>query len=99
MRGIMGSLQLVYNAIEPALRQKDPALAGQLKSEYKAIMAYIDESDRRDQKKRAAHAKLSRLEIEEMGDQAKTMSDQLAPQLKQAAAILGLKLPRKPTLV
>ncbi len=99
MRGIMGSLRLVYNAIDPTLRKKDPALAGQLKSEYEKIMAFIDESDRRDQKMRAAHRKLSKLEIEEMGNQAKTMSDQLAPQLKQAAAILGLKLPPKPILV
>jgi hypothetical protein len=98
MRGIMGSLQLVYNAIRPQLEQKDPALAAQLKSEYDGIMHHIDETDRRDRAARAAHGKLSQVEIEEMAEQAKTMSDQLAPQLEQVAAILGLRLPPKPFL-
>ena len=98
MRGIMGSLQLVYNAIRPQLEVKDPALAAQLASEYDGIMHHIDEADRRDKATRAAHTKLSKVEIEEMAEQAKHMSDQLAPQLEQVAAILGLKLPPKPFL-
>ena len=98
MRGIMGSLQLVYEAIRPQLEQKDPALAAQLASEYQGIMQHIDETDRRDKACRAAGKKLSQVEIEEMAEQAKTMSDQLAPQLSQVAAILGLKLPPKPFL-
>jgi hypothetical protein len=98
MRGIMGSLQLVYEAIRPQLEQKDPALAAQLKSEYAGIMRHIDETDRRDKAARAANKNLSQVEIEEMAEQAKTMSDQLAPQLEQVAAILGLKLPPKPFL-
>jgi hypothetical protein len=98
MRGIMGSLQLVYNSIRPQLEQKDPALAAQLKSEYDGIMRHIDETDRRDKAARAAHSKLSEVEIDEMAEQAKHMSDQLAPQLQQVAAILGLKLPPKPFL-
>jgi hypothetical protein len=98
MRGIMGSLQLVYEAIRPQLEAKDPALAAQLASEYQGIMHHIDEADRRDRATRAAGTKLSQVEIEEMAEQAKTMSDQLAPQLSQVAAILGLKLPPKPFL-
>ena len=98
MRGIMGSLQLVYNATRPQLEQKDPALAAQLASEYAGIMRHIDEADRRDRAARAANGKLSKVEIEEMAEQAKHMSDQLAPQLEQVAAILGLKLPPKPFL-
>jgi hypothetical protein len=98
MRGIMGSLQLVYNAIRPQLEAKDPALAAQLASEYAGIMHHIDEADRRDRATRAAKGKLSKVEIEEMAEQAKHMSDQLAPQLEQVAAILGLKLPPKPFL-
>jgi iron uptake system EfeUOB component EfeO/EfeM len=98
MRGIMGSLQLVYNAIRPQLEAKDPALAAQLASEYAGIMHHIDEADRRDRATRAANGKLSKVEIEEMAEQAKHMSDQLAPQLEQVAAILGLKLPPKPFL-
>ena len=61
-------------------------------------MAYIDQSDARDQKARAAHSKLTRVELEEMADHAKSMSDQLAPQIKQAAAIMGVQIPRKPYL-
>jgi hypothetical protein len=98
MRGIMGSLQLVYNAIRPELEAKDPALAAQLKSEYDGIMRHVDETDRRDKSARAAGQKLSKVEIDELAEQAKHMSDQLAPQLEQVAAILGLKLPPKPFL-
>jgi len=98
MRGIMGSLHLVYQAIEPDVQKKDPALAAQLKSEYEGIMAYVDETDVRDKRARAAKSKLSQVEIEEMAEQAKTMSDQLAPQLQQVAALLGLRLPPKPFL-
>jgi len=98
MRGIMGSLQLVYNAIRPQLEAKDPALAAQLAKEYEGIMHHIDETDRRDKAMRAKAEKLSQVEIEEMAEQAKRMSDQLAPQLEQVAALLGLKLPPKPFL-
>ena len=98
MRGIMGSLQLVYQAIRPDLEAKDPALAAQLAREYDGIMKHVDETDRRDKTARAAGQKLSKVEIEEMAEQAKHMSDQLAPQLEQVAVILGLKLPPKPFL-
>lgn len=98
MRGIMGSLRLTYDAIAPELEKKDPALARQLKSEYEGIMAYIDASDARDQKARAANGKLTRVELAEMANHAKSMSDQLAPQIKQAAAIMGVQIPRKPYL-
>jgi hypothetical protein len=98
MRGIMGSLQLVYNAIRPELEEKDPALAAQLKSEYDGVMRHVDETDRRDKAARSAGEKLSKVEIDELAEQAKHMSDQLAPQLEQVAAILGLKLPPKPFL-
>ncbi len=98
MRGIMGSLQLVYSAIRPQLEAKDPALAAQLTAEYQGIMHHIDETDRRDKAMRSQRLKLSQVEIEEMAEQAKRMSDQLAPQLEQVAALLGLKLPPKPFL-
>jgi hypothetical protein len=98
MKGIMGSLRLTYDTMDPGLEQKDPALARQLKTEYDNIIAYIDQTDARDQRARAAHAKLSRVELEEMADHAKSMSDQLGPQIKQAAAIMGVQVPRKPYL-
>jgi hypothetical protein len=73
-------------------------LAAQLASEYAGIMHHIDEADRRDRATRAAGTKLSKVEIEEMAEQAKHMSDQLAPQLEQVGAILSLRLPPKPFL-
>ena len=98
MRGIMSSLRLTYNTIDPNLEQKDPALARQLKAEYDNIIAYIDQADARDQKMRQAHSRLSRVELEEMAQHAKSMSDQLAPQIKLAAAEIGVQVPRKPYL-
>jgi iron uptake system EfeUOB component EfeO/EfeM len=98
MRGIMGSLRLTYNTLDPNLEQKDPALARQLKAEYDGIMAYIDQADARDRRARDAHSRLSRVELEEMGQHAKAMSDQLAPQIKLAAAEIGVQVPRKPYL-
>jgi hypothetical protein len=38
------------------------------------------------------------VELEEMAMHAKGMSNQLAPQIKQAAAIMGVQIPRKPYL-
>ncbi len=98
MRGIMSSLRLTYNTIDPNLQQKDPALARQLKTEYDNIIAYIDQADARDRRARDAHSKLSRVELEEMAQHAKAMSDQLAPQIKLAAAEIGVQVPRKPYL-
>ncbi|MEO6054774.1 MAG: hypothetical protein ABIP97_12250 [Chthoniobacterales bacterium] len=95
MRGIMSSLQIVCNSILPELRKKNPALADQLKYEYQSIMNFIARVDSRD---KASGGKMSISEIEEMAYQAKALTDQIAPHLKQMVAILGLKLPRKPTL-
>lgn len=98
MRGIMNSLRLTYNSIHPGVEKKDPALARQLKAEYDAIIAYIDQADARDRKAREAKGKLSRVELEEMAQHAKGMSDQLAPKIKLAAAVIGVQVPRKPYL-
>jgi hypothetical protein len=95
MRGIMSSLQITCNAILPELRTKDPALADQLKFEYESIMSFIARVDARD---RTNSGKMSVAAIEEMAFQAKSLTDQIGPHLKQMAAVLGLKLPRKPVL-
>ncbi|MEO8206436.1 MAG: hypothetical protein ABI615_09670 [Chthoniobacterales bacterium] len=95
MRGIMSSLQIICNAILPELRKHNRALADQLKYEYEGIMSFINRVDSRD---KANGGKMSIAEIEEMAYQAKTLTDQIAPHLKQMIVILGLKLPRKPTL-
>jgi hypothetical protein len=95
MRGIMSSLQITCHAILPELRQKNPGLADQIKYEYESIMNFLARVDSRD---KANGGKMSVAEIEEMAYQAKALTDQLGPHLKQMAITLGLKLPRKPIL-
>lgn len=95
MRGIMSSLQITCNAILPELARKDPALANRLRAEYGDVLGFIARVDERE--KRGA-GKLSAGEIEELASQAKRLTDQLVPHLKQMAAVLNLRLPPKPTL-
>ncbi|MBV9127667.1 MAG: hypothetical protein JO117_06215 [Verrucomicrobia bacterium] len=95
MRGIMSSLQIVCNAILPELNKKDPALAARLKSEYADIMNFIARVDERE---RRSGGKITAAQIEELAHQAKSLTDQLSPHLRQMAAVLNLHLPPKPTL-
>ena len=95
MRGIMYSLQLICEAILPEVQQKDAALAARLKSEYADILGFIARVDARE---RASGSKITAAQIEELAAQAKRLTDQLTPHLKQMAAELNLKLPPKPTL-
>ncbi|HEV7405559.1 MAG TPA: hypothetical protein VGO11_21620 [Chthoniobacteraceae bacterium] len=94
MRGIMYSLRLTYKALQPEIAKKDPALAKKLESDYDGIMGFLDKVDARERK----GSKLTVQEIEEMAFQAKSLTDQLVPKLKQVVALLGLKLPPKPIL-
>jgi Imelysin len=95
MRGIMFSLQVACDAIVPLLQPKNPGLAEQLKFEYANIISFIDRVEERDAK---SGYKMSIPAIEELAEQAKTMTDQLQPQLRQMAAILNAQIPPKPTL-
>jgi hypothetical protein len=95
MRGIMYSLQIACDAIVPQLEPKNPGLADQLKFEYANIISFIDRVEARDKQ---SGYKLSIPAIEELAQQAKIMTDQLQPQLRQMAAILGAEIPEKPTL-
>jgi len=94
MRGIMSSLQLTYTAIMPEVATKDPALAKRLQTNYAGIMSFLNHVDERERK----GSKLTVLEIEEMAYQAKALTDQFVPELKQVVALLDLKLPPKPIL-
>jgi hypothetical protein len=95
MRGIMYSLKIACDAITPQLELKNPGLAEQLRFEYANIISFIDRVEARDAK---SGYKLSIPAIEELAEQAKTMTDQLQPQLRQMAAILNADVPEKPTL-
>jgi|GEM_PF-991046 hypothetical protein len=96
MKGIMYSLKITCAAILPQLQPKNSGLADQLKYEYDNIISFIDRVEQRDAK---SGYKMSIPEIEELAEQAKTMTDQLQPQLRQMAAILNAEIPEKPTLV
>lgn len=95
MRGIMYSLKITCDAILPQLQSKNPGLADQLKYEYDNIISFIDRVEARDAK---SGYKLSIPAIEELAQQATTMTEQLQPQLRQMAAILNAQIPEKPTL-
>jgi hypothetical protein len=95
MQGIMSSLALVCNAILPRIQGQNPALAKQLKYEYDGILGFLQRVDDRDKR---SGGKLSIPQIEELALQAKTLTDQLDPHLRQLAAVLNLRIPPKPTL-
>lgn len=96
MRGIMFSLKVICDAILPQVQSKDPALAARLKAEYGDVISFIDRVDARE---RSSGGKMTAGQIEELAYQAKRLTDQLAPHLKQMAKVLDLRLPPKPTLV
>jgi hypothetical protein len=95
MRGIMSSLALVCNAILPRVQSQNPALANQLKYEYDGILSFLQRVDDRDKR---SGGKMSIPQIEELAFQAKSLTDQLDPHLRQLAAILNLRIPPKPIL-
>jgi hypothetical protein len=96
MKGIMYSLKITCDAILPQLQPKNPGLADQLKYEYDNIISFIERVEQRDAK---SGYRMSIPAIEELAEEAKTMTDQLQPQLRQMAAILNAEIPEKPTLV
>jgi hypothetical protein len=96
MQGIMSSLALVCNAILPRIEGQNAALAKQLKYEYDGILGFLQRADQRD---KSSGGKMSIPQIEELALQAKTLTDQLDPHLRQLAAVLNLKIPPKPTLI
>jgi Imelysin len=95
MQGIMSSLALVCNAILPRVQGQNAALAKQLKYEYDGILGFLARADERDKR---SGGKMSIPQIEELALQAKTLTDQLDPHLRQLAAVLNLRIPPKPTL-
>jgi hypothetical protein len=70
-------------------------LAKQLKYEYDGILGFLARADERDKR---SGGEMSIPQIEELALQAKTLTDQLDPHLRQLAAVLNLRIPPKPTL-
>lgn len=87
MRGIMGSVEVIYRAILPQVQVKDAALAKSITSGFTGIMSFIDRVEAREKMGRITEA-----QIDELGNQAKARADKLVPQVEQAAAMLQVKM-------
>ncbi len=87
MRGIMGSVRLIWEGEVEKVRQEDPALAANISDGYEQIMKFIDLIEARND----AQA-LNIQTIDALGSQAKERADKLAVQAAEAAALLGLQV-------
>ena len=87
MRGIMGSCQVMYEAVEKQVADKDKALAKSVDAGFKGIMTFIDKIDVREKS-----GEIKAAEIDELATQAKEKTDKLVPQIEQSAAVVGVKV-------
>lgn len=87
MRGIMSSVAVLYQAVEPQVLEKDKALARAISRGLTDILSFIDRVDAREKK-----GAITAPEIDELGNQAKEKADKLVPQVEQAAAVLDIKV-------
>jgi Imelysin len=87
MRGIMGSCQVMYEAVVEKVAEKDRSLAKSVDSGFKGIMAFLDKIDAREKQ-----GEIKGAEIDELATQAKEKTDKLVPQIQQSAAIIGVKV-------
>jgi Imelysin len=87
MRGIMGSCQVMYEAVEKQVAEKDKSLAKSLDAGFKGIMTFIDKIDAREKA-----GEIKGAEIDELATQAKEKTDKLVPQIEQSAAVVGVKI-------
>ena len=87
MRGIMGSCQVMYEAVNPSVARKDKALAKSVTMGFKEIMAFLDVIESREKS-----GQIKGAEIDELATQAKEKTDKLVPQIEQSAAVSGVKI-------
>ncbi len=87
MRGIMGSCQVMYEAVDETVAAKDKALAKSVNSGFKEIMAFLDKIEAREKQ-----GEIKGAEIDELATQAKEKTDKLVPQIEQSAAVSGVKV-------
>jgi hypothetical protein len=87
MRGIMGSCQVMYDAVEESVAEKDKALAKSVSSGFKEIMAFLDKIESREKQ-----GEIKVAEIDELATQAKEKTDKIVPQIEQSAAVSGVKI-------
>lgn len=87
MRGIMGSCQVMYVAVEKGVAEKDKALAKSVSSGFREIMLFLDKIESREKQ-----GEIKAAEIDELATQAKEKTDKLVPQIEQSAAVSGVKI-------
>jgi Imelysin len=87
MRGIMGSRQVMYEAVEKSVAEKDKSLAKSVSSGFKGIMSFLDKIENREKQ-----SEIESAEIDELATQAKEKTDKLVAQIEQSAAVTGVKI-------
>ena len=87
MRGIMGSCQVMYEAVEGQVAEKDKSLAKSVDAGFKGIMSFLDKIEKREKQ-----GEIGGAEIDELATQAKEQTDKLVPQIEQSAAVVGVKV-------
>jgi len=87
MRGIMGSCQVMYEAVEKQVAEKDKSLAKSVDAGFKGIMGFLDKIEKRENQ-----GEIKGPEIDELATQAKEKTDKLVPQIEQSAAVVGVKI-------
>lgn len=87
MRGIMSSCAVMYQAVQPQVAGKDPALAKSVDLGFKGILSFIDLLGEREKE-----GVIKEAEVDELAAQAKEKTDKLVPQIEQSAAVAGIKI-------
>lgn len=87
MRGIMGSCQVMYDAVRDTVAAKDKALAKSVSSGFQEIMNFLDKIEDREKQ-----GEIKSAEIDELATQAREKTDKLVPQIEQSAAVSGIKV-------
>ncbi len=87
MRGIMGSCQVMYEAVEGQVAEKDKSLAKSVDAGFKGILSFLDKIEKREKQ-----GEIKGAEIDELATQAKEKTDKLVPQIEQSAAVVGIKV-------
>jgi hypothetical protein len=87
MRGIMGSCQVMFEAVERQVAEKDKSLAKSVDAGFKGIMSFLDKIEKRERE-----GQIKAAEIDELATQAKEKTDKLVPQIEQSAAVVGVRV-------
>lgn len=88
MQGIMKSCAVMYQAVQPGVAARDNALSRTVETGFKDIFTFLESLE----KQEAKSAVFQSAQIDELAGQAKAKTDKLVPQIKQAAALVGVQV-------